>query len=92
MKISKVKTFEDAINALEDLEKHGGIRRDTKDRIIPVSTNAVHLFNRAKELAPSGSRWDKLSPESASVFKETASMRETSRSLSQVDIRTRHHR
>lgn len=90
MKIAKIKTYQQAIQELELLEGNGGIRRDDKGRIVPQSANAIHIFNRAKELAPSGQRWKKLSPEGA--FKETTFMRESDRSFSQVDIRSRHHR
>ena len=92
MKVSKIKTYDQAIRELEWLEANGGIRRDLQNRIIPVSVNAKHIFNRAKELAPSNKRWEKLSPEGASwdESKPFRALQETMTGF--LDIRSRSHR
>lgn len=54
---------EEALKRLESQENSGGIRRDAKGKIIPLSMHARHLFEHAKRLLPPRKRWEKLSPE-----------------------------
>lgn len=92
MKVSQIKTYEQAINELKLIEMHGGVRRDTQNRIVPVSQNAKHIFAKARTLVPKGEQWKELSPEGAS-WEESRSHRETTKILSGfTDIRPRSHR
>lgn len=62
MKIRAHKTAQDCIEALESLENNGGISRDPQGRIVPQSTHAKNLFDKAMGLLPESKRWSKLSP------------------------------
>lgn len=90
MKINKIKTFEQAIVALGAMENNGGVKRDSKNRLMPTPgcKNAEHLFRRAMELAPKtySLKWSKLSPE-AGILKTDPFARDLTALLSNSDIR-----
>ncbi len=50
MKIKKIKTFDEAIKALEELQRGGGIRHTTEGKIIPLSAHAQHIAQKAEEI------------------------------------------
>jgi hypothetical protein len=54
MKISSIRTYEEAIAILKSTERDGSITYDNNGKIIPLSANAKHIFERARQLAPKG--------------------------------------